>query len=264
MNSLQPVLLALPLLAALAVPAAGQRISTPPPQQTHAVAAPAAAGNAPPATPAGRKQQAKPPRRAKAALAGSPKHIFFVIPAYNVDYRHKFVPLSAHEKLLEWEQGAYDPIGLAAGAAEAGLEHSHTDGFCGYGSGLDSYGKCYGSALLDSTISGFFGDYLFPRWLHQDPRYFRLGRRAGFGTRIWYALSRVFIARTDSGGWTFASGATSGTVLAAVTSNLYYPQNERNTGHTLSRIYWDLGGTAIFNVEAEFWPDIKHKLGKIF
>ncbi len=197
-------------------------------------------------------------------MAGSPKHIFFVIPAYNVDYRHKFVPLTSHEKFLEFAEGAYDPIGLAAGATEAALEHSKTDGFCGYGSGLDSYSKCYGSALADSTISSYFGDYLFVSWLHQDPRYFRLGRQASVPARIWYALSRVFIARTDNGSWTFASGATAGTILAAFTSNLYYPSNERNMGHTMSRIYWDLGGTAIFNVEAEFWPDIKNKLGKIF
>lgn len=216
--------------------------------------------SAQPAAPAqGSTQAEKHP-----AMAGSPKHIFFVIPAFNVDYSHKFVPMTSHDKFLEWAEGAYDPIGLGALATESALEHSRTDGFCGYGSGLGAYGKCYASALADGNISSFFGDYLFPRWLHQDPRYFRLGRQAGFGTRLWYALSRVFIARTDSGGWTFASGATGGTVLAAVTSNLYYPQSERNVGHTFSRVAWDLGGTAIFNVEAEFWPDIERSIKKRF
>ncbi|HVB40537.1 MAG TPA: hypothetical protein VNE83_06525, partial [Terriglobales bacterium] len=95
-------------------------------------------------------------------------------------------------------------------------------------------------------------------------RYFRLGPQAGVGARIWYAVSRVFVARTDSGGWTFASGATGGTVLAAVASNLYYPAGERNVPHTFSRMYWDLGGTAIFNLEAEFWPDIEQKLRPLF
>ncbi|MGH9414921.1 MAG: hypothetical protein ACRD0Y_14420 [Terriglobales bacterium] len=203
-------------------------------------------------------------KQKKAATAGSPKHIFFVIPAYNVDYQRKFVPLTQHEKFIEWTEGAYDPIGRAADAVEAGLEHSKDGGFCGYGSGLDNYGKCYGSALLDANISSFLGDYLFVSWLHQDPRYFRLGTEASFPARVWYSLSRVFVARTDRGGWTFASGATAGSVLTAAASNLYYPRDERNLSHTVSRLYWDFGSTAIFNLEAEFWPDIKHGVGKIF
>lgn len=237
---------------AIMPPAAVSQQPTPPPTPQRSAAQPAAGAQ-------GSTQAEKHP-----AMAGSPKHIFFVIPAFNVDYGHKFVPMTAHEKFLEWAEGAYDPIGLGALATESALEHSRTDGFCGYGSGLGAYGKCYASALADGNISSFFGDYLFPSWLHQDPRYFRLGRQASFGARLWYAISRVFIARTDSGGWTFASGATGGTVLAAVTSNLYYPQSERNLGHTFSRVAWDLGGTAIFNVEAEFWPDIERSLKKRF
>jgi len=201
---------------------------------------------------------------APGATAGSPKHIFFFIPAYKVDYGYKFVPLSPREKWQEFADDTFDPLGLAALGVETGLEHSHVDGFCGYGTEVGGFGKCYGSSLLDANVSSFFGDFLFPVWLHQDPRYFRLGPQAGVGARIWYAVSRVFVARTDSGGWTFASGATGGTVLAAVASNLYYPAGERNVPHTFSRMYWDLGGTAIFNLEAEFWPDIEQKLRPLF
>lgn len=216
------------------------------------------------ATPATPKAIPKSTQKATTAEPTSPKHIFFFIPAYKVDYGSKFVPLSPQDKWKEFAEGAYDPLGLAALGVETGLEHSHADGFCGYGSGIGGFGKCYGSSLLDANVSSFFGDFLFPVWLHQDPRYFRLGPRAGVRARIWYAVSRVFIARTDSGGWTFASGATGGTVLAAVVSNLYYPPSERNVQHTFSRMYWDLGGTAIFNLEAEFWPDIEHRLRRWF
>lgn len=136
------LLLAFSLALALAPGSAAQTAS--PPQ-----AAPAS----PPAQKAG---------TASGAVSGSPKHIFFIIPAYNVEYLKNVKPLSPHEKLQEFLDGAYDPIGLAAGATEAVLEHSRTDGFCGYGSGLRNYGKCYGSTLLDSTWSSFLGDYLLP------------------------------------------------------------------------------------------------------
>ena len=196
-------------------------------------------------------------------MHGTPKHIFFIIPAYNVVYGEAFKPMTPHEKYEEWLEGTYDWIGLAAGATEAALEHSKTDGFCGYGSGLDSFGKCYASALADSTISSFLGDYLFSVWLHQDPRYFRLGQGSIAG-RAWYAFERSVMVYNDKGQTVFGTAAMAGTLIAAATSNLYYPKQDRGLNLTLSRIAWDLGGTVIFNEEAEFWPDIRHGLGKLF
>lgn len=195
-------------------------------------------------------QAATPPKKS------SPGHIFLIIPAYNVSYLKNVPPLSSREKLDLFIEDAYDPTGLAASAVEAGvLEHSHT-GFCGYGHGWGGYGKCYGAALLDANISGIVGDYIMPSLLHQDPRFFRLGT-GSVGARLLYALSRVFIMRKDSGdGWTFASGPLTGTVVTGAVSNLYYPKADRGWGLSLSRMGIDLGGAAIFNVEAEFWPDI--------
>lgn len=186
---------------------------------------------------------------------GTPGHIFFIIPAYNVEYIKNVPPLTSHEKLDEFIEDAYDPIGLAASAFEAAvLEHDST-GFCGYGPGWGGYGKCYGAALLDANISGFVGDYMMPSILHQDPRYFRLGQ-GSVGGRLFYALTRVFIMRKDAGGWTFGSGAMMGTLATGALSNLYYPKADRGWGLSLSRMGIDLGGAAIFNCEAEFWPDI--------
>ncbi len=211
-----------------------------------------------------KKTAAKRPAAGSAyGMHGTPKHIFFIIPAYNVVYGEKFKPLTSHQKFEEWWEGTYDWIGLAAGATEAALEHSKTDGFCGYGSGLDSFGKCYASALADSTISSFLGDYLFSVWLHQDPRYFRLGRGSIAG-RAWYALERSVMVYNDKGQTVFGTAAMAGTLIAAATSNLYYPKQDRGLNLTLSRIAWDLGGTVIFNEEAEFWPDIRHAAGKLF
>jgi hypothetical protein len=195
---------------------------------------------------------------------GSPGHIFWVVPAYKVDYAKRFAPLSPREKFKEWAQSAYDPLGLGAGAVEgATLEHSSTDGFCGYGKGWGGYGKCFTALEVDSDVSSFIGDYALTVLWHQDPRYFRVGE-GSFGRRLWYAVSRVFVTYTDSGRTTFYSSALSGTVIAAGLSNLYYPQQDRGLGHTMSRIAIDLGNTALYNASAEFWPDIKHKLYSAF
>jgi hypothetical protein len=187
-----------------------------------------------------------------------------VVPAFHVAYQKKFEPTTSREKFDEWLQGTYDPRGLGLYAFEsATLEHSSSDGFCGYGEGWGGYGECFGSTELDANISSFFGDFLFPVILHQDPRYFRLGQ-GSFGKRIVYAISRVFVTHSDSGHWVFYTSALSGTVLAAAASNLYYPAQDRGFGPSLSRAAIDLGNTALFNVAAEFWPDIKHKIDRVF
>jgi hypothetical protein len=198
------------------------------------------------------------------ATTGSPGHIFWVVPAFKVDYHHGFKPLTAKEKFQEWAQGAYDPLGLGTGAVEAGtLEYSSKDGFCGYGGGFTGYGKCFGSLELDADVSSFIGDFALTVALHQDPRFFRLGR-GSFGRRLWYAVSRVFVTYSDSGRTVFYSSALSGTVAAAAISNLYYPPQDVGFGHTMSRIAIDLGNTALYNAAAEFWPDVHRKLQHAF
>lgn len=198
------------------------------------------------------------------ATAGSPGHIFWVVPAYKVDYQHAFKPLTAREKFQEWAESTYDPLGVAIGAVEAGtLQYSSADGFCGYGHGWAGYGKCFGSMQLDSTDSSFIGDYALTVLLHQDPRYFRLGS-GSLAARSWYAITRVFVTHKDSGGVTFYTSALTGTIVAATVSNLYYPQTDVGVGPTISRIGIDLGNTALYNGAAEFWPDIHRSLDKIF
>ncbi|MDE3136243.1 MAG: hypothetical protein KGL59_06695, partial [Acidobacteriota bacterium] len=198
------------------------------------------------------------------ADAGSPGHIFWVIPAFKVDYAKGFQPLTPKEKFQEWAQSSYDPMGLTVGAFEAAtLEYSSTDGFCGYGMGMAGYGKCFGSLELDAIDSSFIGDFVLPVVLHQDPRYFRLGKGA-FGKPVWYAVSRVFVTYNDSGRTVFYSSALSGTVIGAGLSNLYYPSQDVGISHTMSRIAIDLGNTALYNLAAEFWPDIDHKIHHAF
>jgi hypothetical protein len=182
------------------------------------------------------------------------------VPAFHVAYLKTFKPLTPREKFDEWVQGTYDLRGLGLYAFEAAtLEHSSSDGFCGYGNGWGGYGKCFGALELDANTSSFLGDFLFPVILHQDARYFRLGQ-GSFGKRMGYAISRVFVTHADSGRTVFFTSALSGTVLAAAASNLYFPVQDRGFGHTLNRIGQDLANTALFNVAAEFWPDIKHRL----
>ena len=209
-------------------------------------------------------QQEKKSKNSPSQQTGSPGHIFWVIPAYKVDYQSEFKPISPREKFQEWAQSEYDPLGLAAGAVEAGtLEYSSKDGFCGYGHGFRGYGECFGSMQLDAAVSSFIGDYALAVLLHQDPRYFRLGK-GPFPKRLLYTVSRVVITYNDAGHNTLYTSGISGTVIAGAVSNLYYPQQDRGVGPTISRIGLDLANTALYDAAAEFWPDFHRKIHSLF
>jgi len=185
------------------------------------------------------------------------------VPAYHVAYLKQFKPLTPREKFHEWLLGTYDVRGLGLYAFEAAtLEHSSKDGFCGYGKHWGSYAKCFGSMELDASTSSFFGDFLFPAIMHQDPRYFRRGE-GPFGRRILYAVSRVFLTHADSGRTVFFSSALAGSVVAAAASNLYCATQDRGFGQSSKRMGTDLANTALYNVAAEFWPDIQQKLRRV-
>lgn len=210
------------------------------------------------------KSQRKKSQYSPSATTGSPGHIFWVVPAYKVDYLKNFKPLSPREKFAEWARATYDPLGLLFSGIEAGtLQYSSSDGFCGYGHGWAGYGECYGSMQLDSVDSAFIGDFALTVLLHQDPRYFRLGE-GSFAKRLWYSITRVFVTINDSGRPVFYTSALSGTVIGAVVSNLYYPKTDRGVSATIDRAGIDLGNTELYNAAAEFWPDIHHAIRKIF
>lgn len=226
--------------------------------------APAALPDAPQQSQPKPAEPTKKTKHSPAADTGSPGHIFWIVPAYKVTYQQGFTPLSPHEKFQEWAQSEYDPLGLVAGAAEAAtLEYSSTDGFCGYGHGWAGYGKCFGSMQLDAADSSFIGDYALTVLLHQDPRYFRLGK-GSFATRALYSISRVFVTFNDHGKNTLYTSGLTGTVVAGVVSNLYYPKSDTGVGPTIDRIGIDFGNTALYNGAAEFWPDFHRKIGEIF
>jgi len=83
-------------------------------------------------------------------------------------------------------------FGVLAGVSQA--ENSEP----GYGQGARGYAKRYGSLFADGTIDNFMTSAILPSLLHQDPRYYQLGK-GGFLHRTGYAISRTFVIRTDSG-----------------------------------------------------------------
>jgi hypothetical protein len=116
-----------------------------------------------------------------------------------------------------------------------------------------------GEFCCDQAVGNFFTEFALASAFKQDPRYFTLGR-GGFWKRSGYALSRLIVTRTNSGGSAINFSEIIGNGAAAGISGLYYPAQYRTWTKTGQRWEEQLALDAVFNVVKEFWPDISHSV----
>jgi len=127
------------------------------------------------------------------------------------------------------------------------------------GTGAAGYGRYYWRAFADQVSGTFFTEAIVPSVTHEDPRYYTLGH-GGFFHRTAYALSRVVITKTDSGGKSFNYSEVVGNALEAGLSNAYYPAEERGFRKTAENLGTQLEAAALNNIAKEFWPDINRAI----
>lgn len=168
-----------------------------------------------------------------------------------------YTPLTSEDKFDIFVKSTYSPYTFLSAGFDAGLSQA-TDGYHGYGQGAEGYGKRLGAALANSESGVFFGKFLFPLLLHQDPRYFQL-HKGSIRTRALYAVSRVFITRDDDGRSVFNTSYILGSLASRTLSNAYYPRQQRSIGNTFSRTGNALLSDAGSYLFQEFWPDISGK-----
>jgi hypothetical protein len=167
-------------------------------------------------------------------------------------------PLTPKQKWLFFVEESRDPFNIAAAALSAGLSQADNQ-TPKYGEGGIPYAERFGAALADFTSQNLFSDAVLACLLHQDPRYFRRGPRFRLLPRVIYSLSRIAVARQDSGRQTFNASGVFGMAMGIGLSNLYYPSASRTGTVMATRVGTSIGGWALGNVAAEFWPDIHQK-----
>lgn len=191
------------------------------------------------------------------------KRIFGVLPNYRTaDATAPFVPITTRHKFYIAAKDSFDyPVYLTA-ALFAGyyqLENQNPS----FGQGMKGYAKRFASSYGDQAIGNLMTEAIFPSMLHEDPRYFRLGATGGSTWhRARYAITRVFVVRTDKGGSAFNFSEWLGNGSSVAISNLYYPSETRNVTDNIQKLGIAVGTDAFSQVLKEFWPDIKRKLSK--
>jgi hypothetical protein len=209
------------------------------------------------------KGKGDPHKDPKAPANGtSNDRLFFTLPNFlTLENANQVPPLTAGQKFKVVARSSFDYVqypwyGFLAGISQA--ENSEP----GYGQGAAGYGKRFGAAEADGTIENFMTSAVFPSLLHQDPRFFQSGK-GGFWHRTGYAMSRIFVTRTDSGNSQANYSEIFGSALSAgISTYSYHPHADRTVRNTLSVWGTQVGYDTITYVVKEFWPDIRRKLHK--
>jgi hypothetical protein len=186
------------------------------------------------------------------------KRILWIIPNFrSVSASTYLPPQSFKEKLWLATQESFDYSafiyeGIVSGIAMADKSEPS------FGQGASGYGIYYAHTFADGTVENYMVEAVVPVITKEDPRYYTLGH-GGFFRRSGYALSRIFITRTDSGKESFNISEIAGAGAAAAISNVYYPP-----GNTWVKTYQRWGSQmlqdAIDFEFKEFWPDINRAI----
>jgi hypothetical protein len=183
------------------------------------------------------------------------KRIFGVLPNYRTARTStEYVPLTARQKMYIGMKDSTDyPIYFIAGAFAAlnQLDNNNPS----FGQGMKGYSKRYAAEFADQAIGNFMAESLVPIAMREDPRYFQL-LSGPTGHRVFYAITRIFVTKTDSGGSRINTSELLGNGIAVGISNLYYRDN-RNVDDNLEKWSTQIATDMFSNVLKEFWPDIK-------
>jgi hypothetical protein len=186
-----------------------------------------------------------------------PKHILGIFPNHNASpCLLSYVPISTGEKFKIASADAFDPGGvvvaaLAGGAAQ--LLNSNRS----FGQEASGYSRYFASAYANHVIGDFLTEGVYPSLLHQDPRYFRKGS-GSTGSRVKYAIGRVFRTQTDAGGTAFNYSRVLGASSTIAVSSLYYA-NRRRAVPSTTGFGVVLGTSMAVNILKEFGPDLSRK-----
>jgi hypothetical protein len=185
--------------------------------------------------------------------------IFEVLPNYGTVENAGSLPrLSSGKKfklatasVFDW--AAYPFNGVLAAVAQAKNDPES------WGQGWGAYGKRYGASFADNSVGTYMTVAAFPSLFHEDSRYYQMGK-GSFSRRATYAVTRLFVTRTDSGNTRFNYSESIGNAAAAALSNTYHPAEDRTAGRNATTFAFLILYDGLSNELKEFWPDIRRKV----
>jgi hypothetical protein len=184
-----------------------------------------------------------------------PKRILGIVPNYRaVSANTQLPPLTFKSAMWLATQDTFDYSDFIFVGGLAGIDMA-AKSEPAFGQGAEGYGKYYWHVFVDGAIENYMTEAIVPAATREDPRYYTMGK-GGFVKRTSYAVTRLFITRTNSGKSTINLSEIVGAGAAAGIGNAYYPATYNPWVKTYQRWGTQVGLDGVFNVLKEFWPDI--------
>jgi hypothetical protein len=167
-------------------------------------------------------------------------------------------PLTPKEKARLAVKNVLDPfnaVTILANAAISVGSDSHSD----YGPGLHGFAKVVGVSYSEDMTGEFFGTFLIPSIVHQDPHYHRMPR-ATIKRRIFHAVTQVLWTQGDDGKGMLNYSNIVGFPIDLEIANLYVPGEKTNLPSTARRYAFGLALAPTDNFITEFLPDLARRI----
>jgi hypothetical protein len=187
------------------------------------------------------------------------KRILGIVPNFrSVSVDAKLKPMTVKEKFIGATEDSFDYSSFIFVGGLAAVAMAQ-DSYPQFHQGAAGYARYYWHSFADQTDENYMVEFFLPVALHQDPRYYTLGR-GGFFKRVGYSFSRIAVTRQDDGRETFNFSEVVGAGAASGVSSLYYPTADRTWTKVGQRWATSVGLDGLTFVVKEFWPDVNNKI----
>ncbi|MFP5226664.1 MAG: hypothetical protein ACLGXA_03475 [Acidobacteriota bacterium] len=211
----------------------------------------------PPSTPAQTPQPTAQAGPAARTQAPGGRFWWFTDPFYNFN---RFLnapqakPLPPKGKARLAARNFFDPFNTVTILGQSAIAIG-SDSHTAYGPGMPGFARNVGVSYAQDLTSEFFGTFLIPSIVHQDPHYYRMPK-SSFGHRFLHATSQVYWTRSDSGHGMVNYASFVGFAIGVELSNLYVPGLETDLAGSAERYAVGLGIAPTDNLITEFLPDV--------
>lgn len=163
-------------------------------------------------------------------------------------------PLTAKEKARLAVRNLLDPFNAVTILGQSGIAVA-SDSHSPYGPGMPGFARNVGVSFTQDMTGEFFGTFLIPSIVHQDPHYHRMPH-ASIPRRFGHAILQVVWTQGDNGRGMLNYSSLFGGAIENEISNLYVPGISTNAPGTASRYAIGLATAPVDNFITEFLPDV--------
>jgi hypothetical protein len=162
--------------------------------------------------------------------------------------------LSAHDKAILGLRESVSLFSVAGWISSAGYGQL-VNGSPNYGTDSGAFGERIGANAIHGITHNVIGNSFFAPLFHDDPRYYRMGKDHNVGRRSIYALTRVFVTKSDDGIARPNYSLISGNIAGAALTNAYFPDVNHGAKETAKIFGTSMVGSAVGFIVTEFLDD---------